>query len=106
MTRAEWLLILGMMAVTFGIRYFLLGFAGRIRMPPLVGDSLQYIPPAVLVAMTIPAVLAPKGAWHLSYTNPYLVAAVTATGAGLMTKNLLATIGIGLFAFFAVQLLI
>jgi branched-subunit amino acid transport protein len=106
MTGYEWLLILGMMVVTFGIRYFLLAFAGRIKMPPLLEASLNYIPPAVLTAMTVPAVLFPKGELHLSYTNPYLVAAVVATAAGIVTKSLLATIGIGLLAFFALQFLL
>ena len=106
MTGYEWLLILGMMAVTFGIRYFLLAFAGRIKMPPLMEASLNYIPPAVLMAMTVPAVLFPKGELHLSYTNPYLVAAVLATGAGALTRSLLATIAIGLAAFFVFQLFV
>lgn len=106
MSGNEWLLILGMMIVTFGIRYFLLAFAGRIKMPPLMEASLNYIPPAVLVAMTVPAILLPKGEWVLSYANPYLVAAVLATAAGFLTKSLLATIAVGLFAFFAFQLLV
>jgi branched-subunit amino acid transport protein len=105
-TAYEWVLILGMMVVTFGIRYFLLAFAGRIKLPPLMEASLNYIPPAVLMAMTVPAVLLPKGELHLSYTNPYLVAAILATAAGLLTKSLLATIAVGLFAFFVFQLLI
>ena len=106
MTGYEWLLILGMMVVTFGIRYFLLAFAGQIRMPPLLEASLNYIPPAVLTAMTVPAVLFPEGELHLSYNNPYLVAAVVATAAGIVTKSLLATIAIGLLAFFALQFLL
>jgi branched-subunit amino acid transport protein len=106
MTGYEWSLILGMMVVTFGIRYFLLAFAGRIKMPPLMEASLHYIPPAVLMAMTVPAVLFPKGELYLSYTNPYLVAAILATAAGVLTRSLLATIAIGLFAFFAFQFLL
>jgi branched-subunit amino acid transport protein len=106
MTPYEWVLILGMMVVTFGIRYFLLAFAGRIKLPPLMEASLNYIPPAVLMAMTVPAVLLPRGELYISYSNPYLVAAILATAAGLLTKNLLATIATGLFAFFAFQLLV
>ena len=54
----------------------------------------------VLIAITLPAVLLPKGDWYLSFTNPYLIAAIVTTGAGILTKNLLATIAIGLCAFF------
>ena len=106
MTKSEMLMILGMVAVTFGIRYFLFGLADRISMPPLVEDSLRFIPPAVLTAITVPAVLLPQGEWHVSFTNPYLIAAVFAIGAGLLTRNLLATIAVGLIVFFAYQLLL
>ena len=104
MTTNETLMILGMMAVTFGIRYFLFALADRIRMPALVEASLKYIPPAVLMAITLPAVLLPKGDWYVSWSNPYLVAAVFATVAGILTRNLLATITIGLAAFFIFRL--
>ena len=106
MTGTEWLMILGMMAVTFGIRYVLLAVADRIRLAPLIEASLKYIPPAVLIAITLPAVLLPKGEWYLSFTNPYLIAAMITTGAGILTKNLLATIAIGLGAFFIYQLMV
>ena len=101
MTANEGWMIAGMMAVTFGIRYFLFALADRIRMAPWIESSLKFIPPAVLTAITLPAVMLPKGDWHLSFSNPYLFAAVAATAAGILARNLLATIAIGLTAFFA-----
>ena len=105
MSKTECLMIAGMTAVTFGIRYFLLGTAGRIRMAPWIEAALKYIPPAVLTSITLPAVLLPQGEWDLSFTNSHLVAAVAAVVAGVWTRNLLATIAIGLVAFFAYRLL-
>ena len=105
MTTGEWVMILGMLVVTFGIRYFPLALAGRITLPPLIESALQYVPPAVMVAITVPAVLLPRGEWFVSWTNPYLIAALVATLAGVLTRNLLATIAIGLAAFIAFQLL-
>jgi branched-subunit amino acid transport protein len=105
-TSGEWGMILGMMAVTFGIRYFLFALADRITMPPLIEAALQYIPPAVLAAITVPTVLLPRGEWFVSWTNPYLIAALAATLVGIRTRNLLATIAIGLAAFFALQMLL
>lgn len=99
-------MIAGMMVVTFGIRYFLFAFADRIRMAPWVESSLKFIPPAVLIAITLPAVLLPQGEWHLSLLNPYLVAALVTAAAGIATRNLLATIAIGLAAFFIFKLFI
>jgi branched-subunit amino acid transport protein len=100
MTANEGWMIAGMMAVTFGIRYFLFALADRIRMAPWIEGSLKFIPPAVLTAITLPAVLLPQGDWQVSLTNPYLVSAIAATAAGILTRNLLATIAIGLSAFF------
>jgi branched-subunit amino acid transport protein len=103
MTGNEWLMILGMTGVTFGIRYFLFGLADRIRMPSVIEDSLQYIPPAVLIAITMPAIFLPKGVWDISFSNAYLAAAVITAAAGVITRNLLATIAIGLISFFVYQ---
>jgi branched-subunit amino acid transport protein len=105
MTAAEALMILGMTGVTFGIRYFLFALAERVRMAPWIEASLKFIPPAVLSAIILPAVLLPRGEWELSLSNPYLVAAAVTTAAGALTKNLLATIAIGLSAFFAFRLI-
>ena len=101
MTANEVWMIAGMMAVTFGIRYFLFALADRIRMAPWIEGALKFIPPAVLTAITLPAVLLPKGDWQVSFSNPYLVSAIAATAAGILTRNLLATIAIGLAVFFA-----
>jgi branched-subunit amino acid transport protein len=105
MTSSEWVMVLGMLAVTFGIRYFPFALADRIVMPPLMEAALRYFPPAVLVAITVPSVLLPRGEWWVSWTNPYLVAALVTTLAGILTRNLLATIAIGLAAFIAFQML-
>lgn len=106
MTAAECMLIAGMAAVTFGVRYVLFALADRIRMAPWVEASLKFIPPAVLTAITLPAVLLPRGDWHLSLSNPYLVSALVTTAAGIRTRNLLATIAIGLGAFFGYRWLL
>jgi len=106
MKTSELFMIAGMMGVTFGIRYFLFALADRIRMAAWIEASLKYIPPAVLIAITVPVVILPRGDWHLSWSNPYLVAAMVTTAAGIFTKNLLATIAIGLTAFFVYRLLL
>jgi branched-subunit amino acid transport protein len=101
MTSTEGWMILGMMAVTFGVRYFLLALADRIRMAPWIETAIKFIPPAVLTAITLPAVLLPQGDWQLSFSNPYLLSAGVALAAGILTRNLMATIALGLSAFFA-----
>ena len=104
MTASEVWMVLGMMAVTFGIRYFLFALADRMRMAAWIEASLKFIPPAVLTAITLPAVLLPRGDWQLSFSNPYLVSAAAAVAAGVVTRNLMATIAIGLASFFILRL--
>jgi len=103
---AEIVLILGMMAVTFSIRYVLLAFSGRFSLPDSVEKALRYVPPAVLTAIIFPAVLMPGGEWNLTLNNAYLPAAAGAIIAGfLFPKRVLAasiTTGLIVFAIFKV----
>jgi branched-subunit amino acid transport protein len=106
MTTSEVWLIAGMAAVTFGVRYVLFALADRLRLAPWIEAGLKFIPPAVLTALVLPAVLLPKGDWYLSLSNPYLLAALATAAAAVLSRNLLAAIVAGLAAFFLHRLLI
>ena len=96
----EFLLIVGMALVTFGIRYSMFAVAGRFTFPDELINALRYVPPAVLTAIVVPAVLMPNGSGiNLSYTNAYLIGALVACLVGWASKNLLLTIVVGM-AFF------
>ena len=62
MTVQEAWMIAGMMVVTFGVRYPVLALVGRTELPPALLEALKFIPPAVLTAIIVPAVLMPQGA--------------------------------------------
>ena len=55
------LVVAAIIPITFGIRYFPFALAGRATMPPLMEAALQYVPPAVLVAITVPGTLLEPG---------------------------------------------
>lgn len=95
-------MITGMTVVTFSIRYILLALADHFTLPPVVQRALGFVPPAVLTAITVPAVLVPAGDIDFSLSNPYLVGALAAVGAGLLFRKqtLLASISVGLAVFF------
>jgi branched-subunit amino acid transport protein len=95
----EPLLVLGMMTVTFGVRYPVLAVAGRIQLPESVMTALKYVPPAVLTAIIVPAALMPDGGLDLRPDNAYLIGAVVAVLVSWRTKNLLWTIIIGMAVF-------
>ncbi len=94
-------LIVGMVCVTFSIRYVLLPFSGRFRFSDRMRGALQYVPPAVLTAIIVPAVLLPNGTTlNFSLDNAYLAGAVATVTIGKISNNLLITIAGGM-AFFA-----
>jgi branched-subunit amino acid transport protein len=103
----ELYLIAGMVLVTFTIRYSMFLVAGRFEFPTWLINALRYVPPAVLTAIIVPAVLIPTGqGMNFSYTNAYLVGAVVAFGISWFSQNLLLTIVLGMAAFWGWQWLV
>lgn len=100
-------LILGMMAVTFGVRYGVLLLVGRITLPQPAFRALKYVPPAVLAALIVPGVLMPDATTlNLTPANSGLVAAVLAILISWRTKNLLLTIIIGMGVYLVWRVLV
>lgn len=100
MTLFELAFIVGMMAVTFGVRYPVLALVGRISLPKGVERALKFVPAAVLTAIILPAMLIPDGrTWSVSLGNPYWVSGLLAGVVAWRTKNLLLTIVIGMVVF-------
>lgn len=94
----EWLLILGMAAVTFGVRYPMLAIIGRLRLPDLALRALRYVPIAVLTAIVAPAALMPQGDLDLT-PNAHLIGGLAAVLVAWRTRNLLLTIVTGMVVF-------
>lgn len=90
------LLVAGMTAVTFGVRYPVLVLVGKIPLPESVFRALRYVPPAVLTAIIVPAVLMPNGTVDVSFSNAYLVAGIVTALVAWRTKSLLLSIVIGM----------
>jgi branched-subunit amino acid transport protein len=102
----EFWLILGMMLVTFLIRYPILAVSGRVGLSPKFMQILRYVPPAVLTAIVVPAVLMPQDTLWLSYGNARLIGATAAALVGFWQKNLLLTILVGMASFLIWQWLV
>jgi branched-subunit amino acid transport protein len=95
----EAIMIAGMALVTFAVRYPVLALMGKVRLPDPIFRALRYVPPVVLTAIIVPAMIMPQhNRLDLSYTNSYLVAGLIATLVAWRTKNLLLTIVLGMIA--------
>jgi branched-subunit amino acid transport protein len=102
----EVLLVGGMAAVTFAIRYPVLALLGKIELPPVMLRALRYVPAAVLTAIVVPAVLMPDGKrLFVALDNAYLIAAIIAVLVSWRSKSLLLTIIAGMVVFFLWRLL-
>jgi branched-subunit amino acid transport protein len=99
----EFLLISGMAIVTFLIRYPVLALSGKFQLSEGFLQILRYVPPVVLTAIVVPAVLMPNNQLSLSYTNARWVGAIAAVAIGLWRKNLLLTIVVGMAVFLGWQ---
>ncbi len=100
MSGREWILILGMMAVTVAVRYPVLALVSRMQLHPVLLEAMRYIPPAVLAAIIVPSLLMPHNAGiELTWRNEYLVAGIAAALIGWRTRNLLLTIALGMASF-------
>jgi branched-subunit amino acid transport protein len=97
----EALLIAGMALVTFAVRYPVLALLGKIPLPEPVFRALKYVPPAVLAAIVLPAILMPNGEIDIRLSNSYLIAGIFAGIVAWRTKNLLLTIVLGMLALWA-----
>ena len=95
----EIILVAGMAAVTFLIRWPPLALVSRIALPQPVVDALKFIPPAVLAAIVVPAMLTPNGTLDVHPGNAYLVAGAASGLLAWRTRNLLATILFGMIFF-------
>ena len=100
MSERELYLIGAMAIVTLSIRYPILAISSRIKLSSSSSEALRYLPPDILTAIVVPAVLIPTGEQILlNYTNARLVGAIAAIFVSWQTRNLLATIICGMVVF-------
>lgn len=96
----ELMLIIGMAVVTFAVRYPVLALVSRMPLPPPVLRAMRFIPPAVLTAIIVPAVLMPDGTTlNLQVRNSYLIASIVAGLVAWRSQHLLLTIIVGMVTF-------
>ncbi|EAQ63619.1 hypothetical protein MED121_00385 [Marinomonas sp. MED121] len=100
------LIIIGMFAVTFGIRFCLFAKANKVVMPVWVEGALGFVPISVLSAIIVPMIFMPNGNLTLSLQNPWLIGAGVAFIVGLIKQNQLLTILVGVIAFYLSKLIV
>lgn len=108
-TTAVWLVIVVVGGATYLFRLSFLPLIGRLeRVPPRLTGTLRFIPVTVFAALAVPSILSLSAAPtpHLVYEPAKLLAAALAVVVAWRTRNMFATIGIGMVVLWTVQLLL
>lgn len=95
----EWVLIIGMMALTFVPRYMPIGLAGKFHIHPLLGRALEYVPIAVLTAIIAQTSFVHDGELDMALSNPYLYGLIASIVTAWITKHTFKTIMVGLCVY-------
>ena len=101
-----WLLILICGLLTFAIRLSFILLLGQSAASGPIQRALRFVPPAVLSAIILPEVLLTGSALNISPANPRLLAGLAATLIAWRTKNVLATIAVGMLVLWTAQALL
>lgn len=92
------LIITGMMIVTYGPRVLPILTLSSRPLPAGVVKWLELIPAAVMAALLFPALFAPEGGLHISFQNYFLLAAVPTLLIAVRTGSLVMAILAGMAA--------
>ena len=97
------LIIAGMAIVTFATRFASVAILGQKKMPPGLERWLRHIPTGILAALIVPTLLLPKGYIDISFDNHYLVAGLVAAAAAWKSRNMVATLILGMGTMFLLR---
>jgi branched-subunit amino acid transport protein len=99
-----WVVIIAIATGTFLLRFTMIALVSKVSLPEKLFDTLQYLPPAIFAALVIPAVYGP-GPLHFVPEHPArLLAGLLAIVIAWKTRNMIATIVIGMLAMWVLQI--
>jgi len=98
-------IIVGMALVTYFTRFAALALFRFTGVPTWLNRWLKYVPVAILTALIVPSLLLPRGYLDISLNNHYLIAGVVATFVAYKSRNIIATLGLGMLIMFFLKFL-
>ena len=98
-----WLVMLLGGLLTFGMRLSFIYLLARLDVHDVIWRALRFVPPAVLSALVMPALLMPAGHLDLSFGNHRWLAGLVAVVVAWRTRNMLLTILAGMLSIAVLQ---
>jgi len=99
-----WLLIVVLGIGTWSMRSWPIILHGRVPHPPWLVRLLKHVPVAALTALVVPGALYLHQGSVYSFAPARTVAAVAAVVVAVRTRNVLATLGVGMGVLWLAQL--
>jgi branched-subunit amino acid transport protein len=103
---ALWAAIVVIGALTFTYRWSFIILLERLNVPPWLRAALRFVPIAALTAIITPELVIRAGALDLSLSNTRLIAGAVASFVAFRTRNVLATIAVGMATLWALNYVI
>ncbi len=99
---SEWLLIIYCGLITFLTRFSMIALLKKDMFNDRVREILSFVPSAIFPAIIFPAIFLDDTGFLQLENNPKILAAFIAVFIGVLSKNIIATIFAGLFAYWAI----
>jgi len=104
---AVWLAVAAIGLATYAIRLSFIHLVGRVDgLPPVAERALRFVPPAVLAALALPALVTVEPSVRATLLSPRLLAGGVAAAVAWRTEDVLATVVAGMAALWAVRFLV
>lgn len=104
---ALWATIVAIGVGTYAIRLSFLYLFGRLDgVPAGVEATLRYVPPAILAALAVPAVVTLRPSVSATLFDPRVGAGVVAFAVAWLTENVVATLVVGMGTLWVLRFLV
>tara|TARA_Y100001958_G_C20872062_1_gene305869 strand:- start:45 stop:356 length:312 start_codon:yes stop_codon:yes gene_type:complete len=95
----DWTLIFYCGFITFFTRFSMIALLRKEMFNDKIREVLSYVPSAIFPAIIFPAIFLDESGFLQFENNPKILASLIAIIVGILSKNIIATIVIGLTAY-------
>ena len=98
----DWLLIISCGLITYLTRFSMIAILKKEMFNNKIRDILSYVPSAIFPAIIFPAIFLNESGLFQLENNPKILAAAVAIIIGILSRNILATIFLGLTSYWII----
>ena len=102
-TMKLWTVVIAVGLLNYLSRLSFIALFAQRSMPPLLARALKFVPAAMLTALILPMVVAGPVTIAATWTDPRVIASVTAGAAAFVTRSTLQTLGLGMGTLWLLQ---